>query len=110
MSFNGVNSQLVGQAQDLSTAMSMTVDDLDESILTGNGEVTLDVSNVYVPISQSNGADEYITYENKDNPSASTPLNQIRMVQSTVAAETRIRFVFGGRLMVQGIEIRWYCK
>lgn len=104
MSFNGVNSQLVGQAQDLSTAMSMTVDDLDESILTGNGEVTLDVSNVYVPISQSNGTDEYITYENKNNPSAQNPLNQIRMVQSTVAAETRIRFVFGGRLMVQGIE------
>lgn len=95
MSFNGVGGQLVGTSQDLSTAMGLTQDDQDDNVLTSNGSKTMNFSNVFVPISQSNGQDEYITYEND---------NTIRMVQSTVAAETRVRFTVTGRIVISGID------
>lgn len=97
MSFNGLGSQdIIGNAQDISGLAGGNEDDRDENNLNSAGTLQVRFSNIITPISQSAGGYEWVEY--------TTDPSHYDIIQDTVVAGTRAKFVANATHKVNGVQ------
>lgn len=95
MSFNTVDGQTVGNAQNLSAVFGQG--GATDNQITSDGSRRVELSNLVVPISQSESTYEWISWNTGTNS------DTLNFEQSTVTAGTRLQGYFGFNLQVNSV-------